>query len=621
MRLFNARPAGALFVLIILSGIAVPATGASSASPIAWQSWSREPFEQARKLGRMVLVDVGIEGCTACRWMDEDTYHDAEVVRLVREHFVPIQVDAESRPDIGERYSDWAWPATIFLAPDGTQVLALRGNRRPANFVPILKKLIADQAAGRLSADSAAPYGAPPEPTPTPLSRLRDVLRQQLDRDRDPQRGGYGIGAIHAGNAAPLRQLLLRAQLTADPAARESAIKGIDRLIGIIDPVWGGLFVAGVDGDRRIIPEKRISGQASGLLLFATAWQLTGDRKYLDAAAGVHRYIRDWMTAPDGTFYTSQEDAAPNLPPGMDARGYYALDSDAERRRYGVPPVDHAVHTDKNGEVILAYTRLYETTGDPSWLTVARRAANRLLATRWQADGWLLQSLPNGVEQRDDRMRSLVAAPRIYLQTQARFGLALLALYEATGEQRWLLYARGLAKTLLARLQDPANGGFWATEHLAEDPLPPRKPLEANAMAARLLYLLSVNDKAPRLERAARRAIAGTATPAIVRREGRITGELALALETLTAGYVEFSVVGEPGSAASGQLLAASRRVYQPRRVLHVEPPGRYPDLGHPALYICNPDACSLPITDPGRVATEAARFQGPATSLQPPKG
>jgi thiol:disulfide interchange protein len=71
----------------------------------------------------VVLVDVGIEGCTACRWMDETTYADPEVATLVARHFVAIAVDAEARPDVGERYEAWGWPATIFMSPGGEQVL------------------------------------------------------------------------------------------------------------------------------------------------------------------------------------------------------------------------------------------------------------------------------------------------------------------------------------------------------------------------------------------------------------------------------------------------------------------------------------------------------------------
>jgi len=49
---------------------------------------------------------------------------------------------------------------------------------------------------------------------------------------------------------------------------------------------------------------------------------------------------------------------------------------------------------------------------------------------------------------------------------------------------------------------------------------------------------------------------------------------------------------------------------------LHYEKPGRYPERDVPAMYICNPDMCSLPIEDPAQVAVQAASFHGPATSL-----
>ena len=89
---------------------------------IRWQDWGKAPFEQARQADKLVILDVGIEGCTACRWMDESTYTHGEVIELINEHFIAIVADAEAQPDLGERYSDWSWPATIFMTADGMQM-------------------------------------------------------------------------------------------------------------------------------------------------------------------------------------------------------------------------------------------------------------------------------------------------------------------------------------------------------------------------------------------------------------------------------------------------------------------------------------------------------------------
>lgn len=95
---------------------------AASAAAVAWQPWSSEAFARAKREQRLVLVDVGIEGCTACRWMHQETYRDPDVARRIRERFVPVSVDADTQPDLGERFEEWGWPATIVLTPTAPSV-------------------------------------------------------------------------------------------------------------------------------------------------------------------------------------------------------------------------------------------------------------------------------------------------------------------------------------------------------------------------------------------------------------------------------------------------------------------------------------------------------------------
>ena len=94
-----------------------------------------------------------------------------------------------------------------------------------------------------------------------------------------------------------------------------------------------------------------------------------------------------------------------------------------------------------------------------------------------------------------------------------------------------------------------------------------------------------------------------------------MTGELGVALEKLAAGYVEFSVVGDSADPRAVALFDAGLNVYQPRKLLHYEAPGRYPDRGKPSMYICNPDVCSVPIEDPADVPAQTALIRTPATS------
>ena len=236
---------------LVVSLLVWPLVGGTS--EIAWHSWSAEAFERARQENKVILLSVGMEGCAACARMDSVTYTDPAVINRINRFFIAIEVDAESRPDIGERYSDWAWPATIFMTPDATQVLALRGNRLPRNFIPILDDILSKHEAGTLEPDPRSPYAVPPEPIETELTRVRDRLRAQLDRSLNRRYGGWGRGGIGGEQSGPrLRHLYLRSHLYNNKEYQKLAIKSSEGFLNAIDPVWGGAYIASFPKDMEL---------------------------------------------------------------------------------------------------------------------------------------------------------------------------------------------------------------------------------------------------------------------------------------------------------------------------------------------------------------------------------
>jgi uncharacterized protein YyaL (SSP411 family) len=601
-------------------GLITPAM--AEVAPVAhidWQPWGAAAFATAASQNKLVFIDVGIEGCTACRRMDEVTFAHPEVIQRLNEHFVAISVDAEARPDIGDRYGDWAWPALIFLAPDSTQVLALRGNRVPRNFLPIVDELVAKQALGQLTADGLAPLAAPLTPLPGELDPIRAQVCAQLDRHQNEDLGSWRSNGISATSASRQQHLLMRAHMDADQQLQAIGLKTADGFLGLLDPVWGGVYQAhlrGGNGIDVVIPEKRILGQAGALLVFASAYQLTGDIRYRNGLRKVDAYLQDWMASPAGTYYSSQEDAAPKLDERVDVATYWAFESEHQRRQFGIPPIDHAVYVDRNAQIILGYVRAFEATGEAEYLRSARTAARSLLEERGMEAGWLRQAHDTTRVRQDQRMRVHDVSPRVYLAAQAWFGRALLGLYGTSGEVQWLDRALQLAAALRATLEDAELGGFFDAAE-GDDPafLSRRKPVEINAVAAHFFYDLGIYAQRADYRALAERTLRATATPAAVRREGKVTAQLGLVLEKLAGSYVEFTVVGERKDQRTMELFAAARRAYHPRKLTHIEAPGRYPDRGRPALYICNPDFCTVPIEHPQDVARHLAAFRAPASS------
>jgi len=586
-----------LLSIMLFNTVAMAADNA-----IHWQAWSQQAFDKARELNKPMLINVGHEGCMACRWMKEDTFTHPEIIELVNANFIAVQVDSEMRPDIGERYSDWAWPATAFNKPDGTQVLAIRGNRKAENFSVILNKIIEGHRAGTLEPDQLAPYSAPSKPRDTPLTKIRDQVRFQLDDSFDDKLGGWGSNKI-LEHAEPILQYAHRAHLENDTLAKQRFMKTVNGFMHHLDPVWGGVFYESFGNWDELILEKRLETQVAALQIFATAYKLTGEKRFEKALVNIQRYLNDHLKSESELFFASQQANLPELSNSMSLIEYYELD-DKHRRTIGIPSIDHSLYTDLNARIVSGLMHAYETTGNKDYLAMGLRTADALIRTRKVKDGSFVQFKQNAEFKHNERIHEVLENEAVYLRPHAYLGLAFLDLYQATADVRWLHQAEGIVKVLYS-LQDNQLGGFFGTTKQ----IVPRKPLEDNAVAARFMYLMGVLMKKDEYTLAAERAIRASAAKDIVEREGRITGNLALTTELLTVGYLEFSIVGDANDPASQALFDSARRVYEPRKVQHYEAPGRYPKRNKPAMYICNVQACSAPIYKAENVAAEARKF------------
>jgi len=125
------------------------------AGEIRWQPWSPPAFERAVREDKPVLLAISAVWCHWCHVMDETTYSDERVIAAINEHFVPVRVDNDVRPDINARYNMGGWPTTAFLAPDGMTITGatylpapdmLRALDEIAGFYAANKQTIAQRA-------------------------------------------------------------------------------------------------------------------------------------------------------------------------------------------------------------------------------------------------------------------------------------------------------------------------------------------------------------------------------------------------------------------------------------------------------------------------------------------
>ena len=570
--------------------------GAAEAPPrgIAWQDWSDAVFVRAQAEKKLVLLDLGAVWCHWCHVMDETTYRDPKVVGLIGRHFIAVRVDQDSRPDLSNRYEDYGWPATILFDASGRELVKFAGYIPSPRMASLLEATVADPTPG----PSARPdVTAAPVSTGALSAALRQELAEILASRYDKEKGGWGFSKKYL-DFDSVAWCLSRAR-SGDGEAERMARETLDLPRKLIDPVWGGLDQYSDSGDwDHPHFEKLLQFQAGGIETYAEAYVLWRRPEDLEAARAIRRYVRNFLTSPEGAFYVSQD---ADLHAAEHAGEYYAL-SDAERRKQGVPRVDTNLYARETAWGVSALLALHAATGEPEELVNAERAAGWLLAER---------ALPGGGFRHAAKDE---AGP--YLGDTLSAGRAFLSLYAATGDRSWLVRSQEAAG-FIARTFVMAGvpGVVSAVSRSRFAPARPQR--DENVAVARFSNLLFRYTGRPEHRELALQAMRFLAAPEIAKAFS--TASVLLADSEVGSEPVHVTVVGKRSDPRSKALLAAAlgepsgyKRVeaWDPAEGPLPNADVEFPELPSPAAFACGNGRCSLPAFDAATLKTRIERLR-----------
>ena len=480
-----------------------------------WEQYGVAAFDRARREKKPILLMGAASWCHWCHVMDETTYLDPRIGRLLAEHFIVIRVDIDERPDIAERYGDWGWPATILLSPEAEEIGKYRGYINAQEFAPILESVVA-QPNGK-SAITAIEGATLKSAFVESLPWIAGYTLVKLDDWYDSAQGSWGFHQkVPIGDNILVE---LRRATHGNAAALARAVFTLEKQRVMIDPVWGGVYQYSAAAHwNEPHYEKLMPHQAFNIEAYAGAYAQTGRKDFLEDARRIARYLTTLLSSPEGAFYTSQDaDVGSHDEKArfVDGDVYYRL-GDSERRKLGMPRIDENVYAYENGLAITALCALHEASPDADVLARAVRAAEFIVK------GHLDE---NGMFRHDAKSSSKVR----YLADSAAFGLAMMHLHRVTNDVVWRERAEKTAKALEERLLDPATGALWAhTDDTAAVGVFARRqrPFVGNVLAARLCAALGGEFRAR-----AGRILAAISTPRTVVDQGRMIGEYILALD------------------------------------------------------------------------------------------
>lgn len=505
--------------------------------------------------------------------MAHESFEDEEVADALNNLFVSIKVDKEERPDIDSVYmgvcqmltGQGGWPLTIIMTPDKKPIFA--GTYFPKhsryNMPGILDILSALAAKWREDPSELIASG---EEITNFLQQEKGNGKGTLSKDSviktfeqfhqtfDEQYGGFGRSPKFP-TPHHILFLMRYAYFEKEDRALKMAEKTLQQMYrgGMFDHIGFGFSRYSTD-EKWLVPhfEKMLYDNALLTIAYLEAFQMTHNELYKTVAVKVMEYVLRELTDENGGFYCAQDADSEGVEgkyyvftpseiisclgeaDGTYFNEYFGITAQGNFEGKNIPNLlnnpqfaeqnqrieelsksvfsyrmertslhkDDKILTSWNALMIAAFSKAYQILGDERYLHTAERAVSFLESKLMKNDGHLFVRYRDGETSGDG-----------HVDDYAFLVWALLLLYQATFDCRYLKKALTINETLVNDFFDEKNGGFYLYGKNSESLIARPKELydgaipSGNSVAAYNLFQLSKLTGDAKLEELASRQL------------------------------------------------------------------------------------------------------------------
>jgi uncharacterized protein YyaL (SSP411 family) len=293
-------------------------------NPVDWKAWNDESLKFAKEQNKLIVISVGYSACHWCHVMEEESFENDSVAKLMNENFISIKVDREERPDVDQIYMNavqlmtgsGGWPLNCITLPDGRPVfggtyftkkqwtkiledMSTLYKNNPEKVIAFAEQLTEGVKNSDLITINK-------EKVPFNKKQIEPIVAE-LKKTLDYKNGGQ-IRAPKFPMPSSLNFLMRYSFQNNDKNLEQFVFTTLTKMAngGIYDQIGGGFSRYSVD-KRWHVPhfEKMLYDNAQLVSLYSKAYQITKNESYKTTVAEIINFIDKELTQKEGAFYSS----------------------------------------------------------------------------------------------------------------------------------------------------------------------------------------------------------------------------------------------------------------------------------------------------------------------------
>ncbi|XP_072846721.2 spermatogenesis-associated protein 20 isoform X1 [Pogona vitticeps] len=340
-------------------------------NPVDWYPWGQEAFDRAKREDKLIFLSVGYSTCHWCHVMEQESFQNEEIARILNDNFVCIKVDREERPDVDKVYmtfvqatsSGGGWPMSVWLTPElkpfvGGTYFPPEDRIYQIGFRTVLLRILDQWKRNKtsllensqkiLSALLArTDVGVRGEEPPPSSKEVMTRCFQQLSESYDEEYGGFSESPKFPTpvNLNFLFSYWALHRSTPEGAqALQMALHTLKMMAygGIHDHIAQGFHRYSTD-QRWHVPhfEKMLYDQGQLAAAYAKAFQISGDEFFADTLADILLYVSRDLSDKSGGFYSAEDaDSYPTVQSEEKQEGAFCVWTAEEIRQLLPDPIE-----------------------------------------------------------------------------------------------------------------------------------------------------------------------------------------------------------------------------------------------------------------------------------------